>query len=99
VVQNIDMPNLQKIKDLIEANDFEQLSDLLYEFDTQTITQEELDFLNELLLNPQHRSHQVVARILQQIKSPSSLPFVRQALDTHFDYLAYTCSEPRVIAQ
>lgn len=58
------------------------------------------DLLNELLINPNHTQHQYVAKVLQDdVKSPSSIPFIEQALATHFDYLAYTCSESGVIAK
>jgi hypothetical protein len=58
------------------------------------------DLLNELLINPNHTQHQYIAKALQDdIKSPSSIPFIEKALATHFDYLAYTCSETGVIAK
>jgi hypothetical protein len=57
------------------------------------------DLLNELLLNPNHNQHQVIAKNLQSIKSPSTIPFVERVLATHFDYLAYTCSESGAIAK
>ena len=57
------------------------------------------DTLNELLLIPEHRSHQVITKALQDIKSPSSIPFIRKALESNFDYLAYTCSDSDVIAK
>jgi hypothetical protein len=58
------------------------------------------DLLNELLVNPNHTQHQYVAKALQDdIKSPSSIPFIEKALATHFDYLAYTFSDSGVIAK
>jgi len=58
------------------------------------------DIMNELLINPNHTQHQYIAKALQDdVKSPSSIPFVEKALATHFDYLAYTCSESGVIAK
>jgi hypothetical protein len=58
------------------------------------------DLLNELLINPNHTQHQYIAKALQDdVKSPSSIPFIEKALATHFDYLAYTCSESGVIAK
>ena len=58
------------------------------------------DLLNELLINPNHTEHQVIAKVLQDdIKSPSSIPFIEKALATHFDYLAYTFSDSGVIAK
>ncbi|RTQ51500.1 hypothetical protein EJV47_06780 [Hymenobacter gummosus] len=66
----------------------------LYNDDAQFI-----DLLNLLLLVPHHWSHQVVARTLQDVASPSSIPFIRAALESTFDYLEYTASEPGVIAK
>jgi site-specific recombinase len=57
------------------------------------------DVLNELLLNPNHRSHQRIVKRLQGIADPSTVPFVRKALESNFDYLAYTCSDDAVIAK
>ena len=59
-----------------------------------------VDLLNELLINPNHSSHQVVAKTLQdKAPDPTSVPFVRKALETNFDYLAYTGSESVAIAK
>lgn len=59
-----------------------------------------VDLLNELLINPNHRSHQTIAKHLQDFApSPTTIPFVRKDLETNFDYLKYTCSEDNVIAK
>lgn len=59
-----------------------------------------IDMLNELLINPHHRSHQQIAKTLQdEAPSPSTVPFVRKALESNFDYLQYTCSESDAIAK
>lgn len=58
-----------------------------------------VDLLNELLINPNHQSHQQIAKALQDIKSPTTIPFVKKALDTNFDYLGYTCSDSEIIAK
>ena len=58
-----------------------------------------VDVLNALLLNPNHKSHQLVTKTLQNLKHPSSVKFIKQALETDFDYLNYTASEPEVIAK
>jgi hypothetical protein len=58
-----------------------------------------IDFLNELLLNRNHRSHQQVARVLQDNPSPTTVPFVRKVLESNFDYLEYTCSDTDAIAK
>lgn len=59
-----------------------------------------VDLLNELLINPNHRNHQLIAKILQDFApSPTTVPFVRKALESNFDYLAYTCSDSIAIAK
>lgn len=59
-----------------------------------------VDILNELLINPNHRSHQLIAKTLQdEAPSPSTVPFVRKALESNFDYLEYTCSDSDAIAK
>jgi len=58
-----------------------------------------IDILNELLINPNHRNHQEIAKGLQDYPSPTTVPFVRKALESNFDYLEYTCSESKAIAK
>lgn len=58
-----------------------------------------IDILNRLLVNPNHRSYQYIAKFLQDIKSPSTIEYVRIALDSNFNYLEYTCSKPEVTAK
>ncbi|NOS91207.1 MAG: hypothetical protein HOP30_04755 [Cyclobacteriaceae bacterium] len=58
-----------------------------------------VDILNELLINPNHRSHQLVTKTIQELKSPSSVPFIRQMLQSNFEYLAYTGSDSDAIAK
>jgi hypothetical protein len=55
--------------------------------------------LNELLIYPHHYRHQEIARLLQKNKNPSTIPYVRKALDSGFNYLAYTGSNDRSIAK
>ena len=57
------------------------------------------DILNDLLVNPNHRKHQQIARGLQDHPSSTTVPFVRKALESNFDYLEYTCSESNAIAK
>jgi HEAT repeat protein len=90
---------MEKLKQALLDKDFYLVNDLLYQIDHQILKQEEINFLNELLLNPEHYGHQVVAKLLQGVKSPSSIPYVRQVLASGFDFLAYTCSEDGVIAK
>jgi hypothetical protein len=59
-----------------------------------------VEILNELLINQNHRSHQQIAKKLQDnAPSPTTVPFVRKALETKFEYLEYTYSESNVIAK
>lgn len=59
-----------------------------------------VDVLNKLLIHPHHSNHQLVARKLQtQAPDPTTVPFVRKALESRFDYLAYTGSETDAIAK
>ncbi len=45
-----------------------------------------VDLLDELLINPNHRSHQLIAKKLQDIiPSPPTVPFIRKALETNFN--------------
>ncbi len=58
-----------------------------------------IDILNELLLVPFHHHHQAITKLLQDIKNPSSIPFIKKVLESNFDYLEYTCSESDAIAK
>jgi len=58
-----------------------------------------IDELNILLLEPNHRSHQVVTKKIQDLANPKSVPFIKKALESNFDYLAYTCSNSGAIAK
>lgn len=58
-----------------------------------------LDLLNDLLIFPGHHFHQNICFKLQKLKNPLSIPFIRKALASNFDYLQYTCSEDAVIAK
>lgn len=55
--------------------------------------------LNKLLITAAHRDHQAIAKRLQQLKSPSTIPYVRAALESNFDYLAYSGSDSDAIAK
>lgn len=63
------------------------------------INESSVDLLNELLVNTEHHQHQMIAKTLQHVKSPSTIPFVKRALDSNFDYLEYTCSDHDAIAK
>ena len=39
-----------------------------------------IDILNQLLVTPNHHQHQGIAKTLQDLKNPSSIPFAEKAL-------------------
>ncbi|HEY0744453.1 MAG TPA: hypothetical protein VGD40_23465 [Chryseosolibacter sp.] len=90
---------ITEIKEAIERDDPEELELVISLIWLSGADDRFADVLNELLINRNHRSHQVVAKTIQDIKSPSSVPFIRQALQSNFDYLEYTCSESDAIAK
>lgn len=55
--------------------------------------------LNQLLIMPSHQLHQEVTREIQFLGHPSSVPYIRQVLESNFDFLAYTCSCDAAIAK
>lgn len=57
------------------------------------------EILNQLLVTPGHELHQEVIREIQLLRSPSSVPYLRQILVHGFDMLEYTCSDAGVIAK
>lgn len=58
-----------------------------------------IDELNLLLLDTNHKSHQVITKTIQDLRNPISIPFIKKALESNFNYLEYTCSESAVIAK
>ena len=57
-------------------------------------------YLNLLIINPNHWSHQRLVKHLQDdLKYPSSVQYIRKALESKFDYLQYTASDDGVIAK
>jgi HEAT repeat protein len=55
--------------------------------------------LNQLVLIPDHQKHQAIVFALQKAKHPSSIPFLRKALENGFEMYEYTCSDDAVIAK
>jgi hypothetical protein len=89
-----------EVRNAIQTNDPDEIDQSIYLMWLSDNVIAFTDLLNELLVNPNHTQHQYIAKALQDyIKSPSSIPFIEKALATHFDYLAYTCSESDVIAK
>ena len=58
-----------------------------------------IDELNILLLDPNHRKHQIITKKIQDLGNPKSIPFIREALKSNFDYLEYTGSDSDAIAK
>ena len=57
-------------------------------------------YLNQLIINPNHWSHQRLVKHLQDdLKYPSSVQYIRKVLESNFDYLQYTYSDDGVIAK
>ena len=89
-----------EIKNAIETSDPDEIQMTLALIWLSGDIPEYVDILNELLINPNHRSHQQIAKNLQDFApSPTIVPFVRKALESNFDYLEYTCSDSDAIAK
>ena len=90
---------IAQIKEAIKSNNPKELNlsiDLIWlsgDFERYT------DILNELIINPNHTQHQSITKTIQDIKSPKSVPYIRKALESNFDYLDYTCSDSDAIAK
>ena len=59
----------------------------------------DLLILNVLVNQPNHRFHQGIVFAVQQLKHPSSVPYLRQALENGFEMYKYTCSEDTAITK
>lgn len=90
---------ISEVRNAMAKGDTEQLERAIFLIWLSGVDKDFVDILNELVINPNHRSHQVVAMAIQDVKSPSSVPFIKKALQSNFDYLQYTCSESGAIAK
>lgn len=88
-----------KVREAIKNGDLEELDDAIFEMLYSGENTKNVDILNELLLVQFHHHHQAITKALQDIKSPSSIPFIKKVLESNFDYLEYTCSESDAIAK
>ena len=88
-----------EIKYALESKDEELIERSIFLMWFSTDLKDFIDELNTLLVNPYHISHQVIAKHLQDLKGPKSIPFVEIALNSKFDYLSYTCSNSDAIAK
>ena len=88
-----------KVREAIKKGDLDELDDAIFEMLYSSEPIEKVGILNELLLVPFHQHHQAITKALQDIKSPSSVPFIRKVLESNFECLEYTCSESNAIAK
>ncbi len=79
-----------------DAGRVDRLITLIFTFDDLDI---HVEALNNLLVTPHHFFHQAIAKSLQNIASPTTVPFVKQVLEMGFDFLEYTCSESETIGK
>jgi hypothetical protein len=87
------------LQNAIDKGDIEELDNTINLIWFSKTERDFVDILNELLINPNHRRHQEITKSIQGIKSDSSVPFIRKALQSNFDYLEYTCSDSGTIAK
>lgn len=80
----------------LDASYLDNFVSLMFQFDE---LEPHLEVLNTLLITPWHYRHQAIARVLQDIASPETVPYVRKVLEMGFDFLAYTFSESEVIGK
>ncbi len=91
---------MQSIEAAMESADAEALDEAVVWIWRTEDPNAFIDILNELMIRPMHRSHQAIVKMLQfQFPSPKSIPFVRRALASNFDYLEYTGSDSDAIAK
>lgn len=90
---------LNKIVNAIDSNDEELAESLIIDVYSINDKNLKLGILNELLITPGHWQHQEITREIQDIANPKSIPYIKKILETNFNFLEYTCSEPEVIAK
>ena len=90
---------LKEIRNAIDKGDIDELDLVISLIWLSGIDNQFTDILNELLINKNHRSHQFITKSIQEIKSPSSIPYIRKILQSNFEYLTYTCSDSDAIAK
>ncbi|QED27228.1 hypothetical protein FRD01_08225 [Microvenator marinus] len=91
--------NLEEtVRSLLPAQETEDTDDAIDDLLASTID-EFIDIKNQLLISPDHQRHQAVARGLQRIGHPDSIPYIETVFEQGFDFLAYTCSDHDVIAK
>jgi HEAT repeat protein len=87
------------LREALDSCDSELLEEVIEALTAAAERVEAVEMLNALLVLPNHRCHQKVARALQKIRSPSTIPFVRRVLEGNLAFLDYTCSESGTVAK
>jgi HEAT repeat protein len=82
-----------KVKQSIKERNLEELDDVVSELLQLENISSHVDLLNELLLINFHRQHQYIAKTIQSLKTPSSVPFIKKVLESKFKEIPYTGSD------
>ena len=90
---------LREMHVAIEGRDWEAWQALLGVTYAIADHQVKADVLNSLLVMPGHTLHQEATMEIQQLRSSSSVPYIRRMLESNFETLEYTCSEHETIAK
>ncbi|MFD0727209.1 hypothetical protein [Lysobacter brunescens] len=90
---------LSEMADAVARHDWQASYDLLGFVINIEDSVAKAEILNHLLVMPGHEHHQQVMRQIQLLRSPSSIPYIRTMLESGYEMLEYTCSEPGVITK
>ena len=97
-IENIEFIK-KEVRDSLKTKDKDEIERAILLIWLYPDIEQLIDELNILLLEPNHYSHQLVTKTIQDIGNSKSTPFIKKALESGFDYLDYTCSESEVIAK
>lgn len=82
-----------KVRKAIEKENLKELDIAVSELLESENISNHIDLLNELLLINFHRQHQYIARAIQDLRTPSSVPYIKKVLDSEFKEIPYTGSD------
>lgn len=88
-----------KVREAIKSGETEELDIAVSELLESENISNHIDLLNELLLVNFHRQHQYIAKAIQDLKTPSSVPYIRKVLDSGFKEIPYTGSDSYSMAK
>ena len=88
-----------KIRKAIKDGSLEELNDAVSELLQLENLSNHINLLNDLLLVPFHYQHQYIARSLQDLKTPSSVPFIGKVLESEFKDIPYNGSDSYSMAK